>query len=72
MKTAVTREVRIIVADYDANGKLLNTTVQVRTVTAGDSTSIVLTHSAAGAYSMVFFLDASRNAPLCEKTILKA
>lgn len=72
VKTAVTREVRIIVADYDANGKLLNTTVQVRTVTAGDSTSIVLTHSAAGAYSMVFFLDASRNAPLCEKTILKA
>lgn len=72
VKTAVTREVRIIVADYDANGKLLNTTVQVRTVTAGDSTGIVLTHSAAGAYSMVFFLDASRNAPLCEKTILKA
>lgn len=72
VKNAVTREVRIIVADYDANGKLLNTTVQVRTVTAGDSTSIVLTHSAAGAYSMVFFLDASRNAPLCEKTILKA
>ena len=72
VKTAVTREVRIIVADYDANGKLLNTTVQVRTVTAGDSTSIVLTHSAVGAYSMVFFLDASRNAPLCEKTILKA
>ena len=72
VKNAVTREVRIIVADYDANGKLLNTTVQVRTVTAGDSTSIVLTHSAAGAYSMVFFLDASRNAPLCGKTILKA
>ena len=72
VKTAVTREVRIIVADYDASGKLLNTTVQVRTVTAGDSTSIVLTHSATGAYSMVFFLDASRNAPLCEKTILKA
>lgn len=72
VKTAVTREVRIIVADYDASGKLLNTTVQVRTVTAGDSTSIVLTHSATSAYSMVFFLDASRNAPLCEKTILKA
>lgn len=72
VKAAMTREVRIIVADYDANGNLLNTTVQMRTVTAGDSTSIVLTHSAAGAYSMVFFLDASRNAPLCEKTILKA
>lgn len=71
VKAAASRKVRIIVADYAADGKLLRTTVHEQTIAAGDnSTCIVPTQPAAGAYSAVFCLDAGRNVPLCGKMML--
>ena len=68
VKAAASRKVRIIVADYAADGKFLRMTVHEQTIAAGDnSTCIVPTQPAAGAYSAVFCLDAGRNVPLCGK-----